>query len=385
MNITFLLGRYPRRPSGGALVVYEYANRLAKRGHKVTVAHSLRLPNWQRLDKPSWARRFRGEVGTWVEALTKPSPKWIDIDSRVRILHLANYQEQSIPDGDVVVATFWPTVEPVMSLPPSKGVPFYLIQHYENWAGDSEAVDASWLQPIHKIVVADWLKTVGLNLGVNSHDITHIPNSLDHETFRLRTSIANRRRRVAMLYSETPWKGAANGISAIQAAKERFPELEASIYGVWPRPDGLPDWMDYEKGPRRERIAEEILPKCSLFLCPSLTEGWGLPGAEAMAAGCALVSTANDGVDDYAVHNETALLSPPNDVGSLAANLISLLEDESRRIAIAGAGEKSIRSFDWTTAVDSMEYLFHRLGSNSTAPIASASSSSARLAQLPLS
>ena len=33
----------------------------------------------------------------------------------------------------------------------------------------------------------------------------------------------------------------------------------------------------------------------------SYYEGWGLPGTEAMACGCALVSTRNGGVDSYAI------------------------------------------------------------------------------------
>lgn len=358
MNITFLLGRFPRRPSGGALIVYEYANRLAERGHEVTVAHSLRLPNWKRPDNPAWHRRVRGEVRTWLEAWTKPAPSWINLDPRVKILHLPDYTDATLPDADVVVATFWPTVELAMALSPSKGKPFYLIQHHESWAGDAAEVDATWLEPLHKIVVADWLKGVGLNMGVPDTDITHIPNSLDHEVFQLHAPIAGRPQRVAMLYSETPWKGAPEGLAALQAAKAKFPDLQATLYGVWPRPDDLPAWMDYHKSPRREFIAKEILPQCSIFLCPSWTEGWGLPGAESMAAGCALVSTANDGVDDYAVHEETALLSPPKDADALAANLISLLHDEQKRVSLATKGETAIRAFDWNHAVTSLEQLF---------------------------
>src|SRR5437588_7005208 len=43
MRINFLLPGYAWRPSGGFRVVYQHANRLAARGHLVTVIHPRRL------------------------------------------------------------------------------------------------------------------------------------------------------------------------------------------------------------------------------------------------------------------------------------------------------------------------------------------------------
>src|SRR5262245_50724866 len=39
VKITFVLPMYLNSPSGGFKVVYEYANRLQERGHKVSVVH----------------------------------------------------------------------------------------------------------------------------------------------------------------------------------------------------------------------------------------------------------------------------------------------------------------------------------------------------------
>jgi hypothetical protein len=39
MRITFILPMFLASPSGGFRIVYEYANRLQQRGHRVTLVH----------------------------------------------------------------------------------------------------------------------------------------------------------------------------------------------------------------------------------------------------------------------------------------------------------------------------------------------------------
>ena len=74
-----------------------------------------------------------------------------------------------------------------------------------------------------------------------------------------------------------------------------------------------------------------------------------------MASGCALVSTANGGVDDYAVHGENALLSPPKDSKSLTRNLLELLDDEALRSRIAQRGVEDIARFRWESSAERFE------------------------------
>src|SRR3546814_17749375 len=71
-------------------------------------------------------------------------------------------------------------------------------------------------------------------------------------------------------------------------------------------------------------------------VCSSdLGEGWHLPPAEAMACGCAVVSTDIPGVFDYALEGTTALLAPPGDSATLADRLTELL-DEDRKSVVSG-------------------------------------------------
>lgn len=360
MRVTFILPGYPYAPVGGFRVVYEYANQLVRRGHAVRVVHvrqvgPVRLPaNPYRL-----LRRLAGMA--WRRLQGPPDVDWQPIDPRVQMLYVPALEARHIPDGDVVFATAWRTADPVYALPATKGAKFYLIQSYETWDGPAERVDATWRLPMRKVVIARWLYDKGIELGVPVSEMRHIPNGLDHERYRVMVPTESRPKRVAMLYHPAPWKGAPDGIKALELAKEHHPDLRAVLFGTSPRPTELPSWMEYRLNPPQDDLIRDIYNGSSVYLCSSWTEGWHLPAAEAMACGCAVVSTDNGGVRDYAVDGETALLAPPRQPEALAAKLIEVLGDARLRQRLARSGLERIREFTWERAGDLLEAWLHQV------------------------
>jgi len=355
MKITFVLPGYPWKPVGGYRVVYEYANHLVARGHDVTVVHPRQLPNWNPSATPNtyfWLRRKAGQLRNFV---FRPKVTWQPINRRVRMLYVPDPTPRHIPDADAVFATWWATAELVMDYPSSKGKKFYLIQHYEIWGGPKERVDATWRMPFKKVVIAKWLYEKGLELGVPEDEMIHIPNGINHKIFRLEIPIEDRPPRVVMMFSPAEWKGGRDGIEALELAKKEVPHLQAVLFGTSRRPNWLPSWIEYKRNPKMATLVSEIYNRSAIYLCPSWTEGWGLPSAEAMACGCAVVSTDTGGVRDYAVHEETALLSPPKDPGALARNLVRLLKDDDLRIQLARAGHEKIQEFTWERSTKLLE------------------------------
>lgn len=355
MRITFLLPTFAPRPSGGFRIVYEYANRLADRGHEVSVVHPRRLP--YEAPKP-----FRGAI-PWLRAragrvrrtLFTPRLTWFPIDPRVRMLFTPDTAEHRIPDGDVIFATWWATAEAILEYGPAKGRKCYLLQNYEIWGGPAERIDATWRAPLDKVVIARWFFDKGAEIGVPPESMTHIPNALDFDVYRLLRPIEDRPPRIAMLASEVAEKGTPDGVRALELARAGFPALEATLFGIAPRPATLPEWIEYVENPAPKTLVEEIYNGSAVYLCPSHLEGWHLPPAEAMACGCAVVSTDIGGVRDYAIHDETALLSPPGRPETLAENLIRLLRNDADRLRLARAGHEFIRQFTWERATDRME------------------------------
>lgn len=355
MRVTFLLPGYPWRPVGGFRVVYQYANDLAARGHTATVVHPRRMLNYSPPAPSGLRTRLALQAGRVRNALAKPKVRWNPIDQRVAMLYVPDPADRHVPDADAVVATAWQTAEYVAQYPRPKGARFYLIQHYETWSGPQARVDATWRTDLKKIVIARWLHEKGLELGVPRSDMIHIPNGIDHSRFRVSLPVEGRGASVAMLASPLEWKGTDDGVRALEAARRRSPELRALFFGTCAKPKGLPAWISYFRDPPQTFLIERIYNACSIYLCPSFAEGWALPPAEAMACGCALVSTDIGGVRDYAEHGATALLSPVGDPATLAENLHQLLADPARREAMALAGGRRIQGFTWQRSTDLLE------------------------------
>jgi glycosyltransferase involved in cell wall biosynthesis len=185
--------------------------------------------------------------------------------------------------------------------------------------------------------------------------MTHIPNGIDSSVFRLLRPIEGRPARVAMLSSSVPTKGLAAGVEALELVRAEIPGLEAVLFGIEPRPEGVPGWIEYRENPEPRVLVEEIYNESAVYLCPSELEGWHLPPAEAMACGCAVVSTDIGGVRDYAVHEETALLSAPGDPRGLADHLLRVLQSDAERLRIAQGGYAGIQRFNWSRSADLME------------------------------
>jgi glycosyltransferase involved in cell wall biosynthesis len=245
-----------------------------------------------------------------------------------------------------------------MECPEQKGQKWYLIQGYETWQGPQALVNETWLAPLRKIAVSKWLVNLGKELGCD--DITHIPNGVDGERYRVVTPIKERVRQVVMTVSQVPIKASQDGIKALEIAREKFPDMRAVVFGKDRFPPAMPSWITYVQDPSQEFLVEQILNNSSIVLSPSLTEGFGLPLAEGAACGCAMVATDSGGVRDFIIHGKTGLLSAPRDPKALAENLCVLLADDALRIRLAEEGRSLVVGFTWERSADLLESLLSR-------------------------
>ncbi|MBI2158501.1 MAG: glycosyltransferase family 4 protein [Candidatus Rokubacteria bacterium] len=337
MKITFLCPHL--RIAGGVRAILTYADRLAARGHAVTVvvaAKSRRRALWRTLRGagPAWMSGFGARV-RWVPWFTPGA----------------------IPAGDVVVATAWQSAAAVAEAPARCGARFYLVQHYESlYLGAPEAVDATYRLPLRQIVISTWL--AGIMREKFGQEAEVLVTPVDLELFTPRPlAVTSERPRVLMLHHEYAWKGVADGLEAVARARRAGRRLHLVGFGVKP-PRGASPYDEFHANPPQERLGA-IYASADIYLCPSWDEGLGMPPMEAMACGAALVTYDNGGCRDYAWDGETALVARRRDVADLAAKLERLAGDDALRTRIAAAGRALVRSaFDWTRAVARMEALF---------------------------
>jgi glycosyltransferase involved in cell wall biosynthesis len=356
MRIAFIVPGFAREPVGGIRVVYSLANGLVGHGHRVTVVHEAFFRRPLLAGSGASSRRQLEELVSGARDIARARPatvRWQDVDPSVDLRYVARATQRDFPAGDVVVATAWQTAELVATLPPAKGRGCYLIQGLETWSGGEQRVDATWRLPLRRLFIAEWLFDRASAMHLD--DCYRIPAAIDTGRFRSTVPIDERPPRIAMLYSTASGKGGADGIAALEVARRVVPKLEAVLFGVSRRPTGLPEWIEYVQDPPQAELVEHVYNGSALYLCPSQSEGWHLPPAEAMACGCAVVSTDIAGVREYALHQQTAMLSAVGDVEALASNVVALIRNESERCRLARAGASRISGYSWERSSTAFE------------------------------
>lgn len=95
-----------------------------------------------------------------------------------------------------------------------------------------------------------------------------------------------------------------------------------------------------------------------LVAVPSTYEGFGLPAAEAMAAGVPLVASGTTALPE--VVGEAGVLVAPGDVPAWAAAISALLDDPARRARMAELGRQRVQRYTWRANAEGFADLYRR-------------------------
>jgi glycosyltransferase involved in cell wall biosynthesis len=109
--------------------------------------------------------------------------------------------------------------------------------------------------------------------------------------------------------------------------------------------------------PSSDRELAMLLQKTDVFVVTSHWEGFGLPGLEAIASGCALISSDNGGCNEYAVDGVNCLLYEPKNVNALVEKIIYLLERQDLRKEISIAGSIAAQTHSWQATFENLQEL----------------------------
>ena len=355
MRITFL-SPIPSL-AGGIKVIATYARKLADRGHEVVV-----------IATPSWRRTFRSMVRDLIKQRKWPVASaglshYDVMGVSVRLLDTHRpIVDSDVPDADVVIATWWETAEWAARLSPSKGAKTYMIQGHETWGTEEDArrSNATWSLPLHKIVVAHWLKNLAREFG--DTDVSVVPNSVDLQQFYAPPRSRQEPPTVGLLYSTMPLKGVDVSLAAIEKARRIIPDLQIRAFGQLPveRSLPLPHGAHFTQSPDQAHI-REIYSRCDVWICASRNEGFGLTVLEAMACRCPVVVTRCGGPEDFVRDGWNGFLVPVEDADALAQKLVEVLSaapsvwQQMSANALATA-----TSYTWDDATDAFEAALHR-------------------------
>jgi glycosyltransferase involved in cell wall biosynthesis len=353
-TIAFFFPSLDLFPTGGFKICYEYANRFVKDGYVVYVVYPEYLGKPRRNDIIFRALRYIKHVAIFIErkmtGMEKKVPDWFELDSRVKREYVWSFRNSKTlkNTNSKIIATALATsfeLAAIQQSPEQKK--YYFVQDFESWGlQTSEDVYASYRLPLKKITITPWLRERIRRAG---SDAIIAENGLDFTYFQMTHSIKDRNPcEIAMLYHNAEIKRSCDAIAALKIVKEKVTKLHVAMFGVPERPD-VPEWFTYYQKPDKE-THNKIYNGAAIFVAPSRLEGMGLTPAESMICGCAVACTDNPGFEIFAKDKETTLVSPVMDVGALAKNIFSLIQNNELRLNIAKAGHEYVKQFNWEEA-----------------------------------
>jgi glycosyltransferase involved in cell wall biosynthesis len=345
MRVTFVLSSLYL--SGGVQVIVEYANRLAARGHHV----SLVAPR-DTLDAEI-GRRLAAQVEVQYARLSLPTR------SGVAAARLAWSLAQVVPPADVVIATHTPTIVPVLLATRRRSERrAWLYMDYAEMFERRPIERCLWRYGprfFNRLgALSEASRQEALRHGARHVEVIGL-GLTDSELFVPYSRPVERPGPVALYVGDArPRKGLAEFLAAAEIAQRAIGDLQLLI--VTKEPVSIESPVRHTIVLRPDRAAlPELYRQADVFVSSSWSEGFGLPPLEAMACGVPVVMTDSRGVRDFARPDENCVLVPPRQVDALAGAMRRVLSDRPFAQSMARAGVSTAQRFQWEACIDRLE------------------------------
>jgi glycosyltransferase involved in cell wall biosynthesis len=365
MRITFVLNHV--NLNGGIRVIAIYAERLKKRGHQITV-----------ISRPRPVQPFKSRVKSLLKGNGWPTdPNTlpdhfdnVDVDFRV-IESRRPIVDRDVPDGDVVIATWWETADWVNALSPSKGAKAYFVQDFgANDAQPMEELARTWRLPLHRIIISQYIREMVKQHADDGREISYVPNAVDLEQFRSPPRGKQPTPAVGTIYSPSHFKGADIALKAAEIARQKLSDLRLIGFGsTVPADLRLPEWTTL-----RNRVPDNelknIYAACDAWLFPPRKEGYGLPVTEAMACRTPVIATPAGAAPELINAHGGGMLVPHDDPAAMAEAIVkicSLADNEWRRLS--DAAYATVAGYSWDDATERFEAALKLAISTSTTAV----------------
>lgn len=199
-------------------------------------------------------------------------------------------------------------------------------------------------------------------------DVCTVENGIDTDVFFVDPDfellrMKEGRKSVLLLSRKDYRKGFDVAVRVInQLSKQQIVPIEVWTVGI-PVQQLLTNCVHRDFGYVGEVELRRIMSCADIFLYPSRHEGLPLMPLEAMACGCAVVTTT---AVPFAVHGENALVAPIDDCETLTRHLTTLLSEELLRIRLVDAGKQTVLKHKLSEASQQFETalfeFFQKLG-----------------------
>ena len=152
----------------------------------------------------------------------------------------------------------------------------------------------------------------------------------------------------------TPHKNLWRLIEAFSVLRNTHPSLQLVLAGKKDKMYEMVEAQAREKdllkgvifaGFVKEGELRWLYENCAAYIFPSLSEGFGLPGLEAMLHGAPVVSSNSTCLPE--VHGDAAHYFDPLDVNDIAGKIADVLDDTQLRETLITKGRQQVAKFSW--------------------------------------
>lgn len=345
-KIAFLLPVCERTPGGGSKVMFEYANYFANNGYIVTIYFCA----WN-LGNKKWIPKVIQRI--LAKTIVKIRPRWFKLHKNIRKKAIFSISDNEIEDNDVLITTHVSTIRSVSKLNKSKGIKINLIQGLENWNVSDDELFETYRLGLINVAVASWIAKIVEDKSGNRCE--YVSNGIDTTIFKEILPVEERNpHSIIFHYREVPIKGCKYALKTLDLLSNKYKDLQVTVIGNSVKSKEISDKYNYVYNVTAKEVAK-LNNNAAIFMCSTIEEGFGLPGLEAMACGCALVTTDYLGGKEYAKNNINALISPVKDYETMAQNIEILMNDNKKRIEIAKNGIEDAKSHSVLNSAQKLE------------------------------
>jgi glycosyltransferase involved in cell wall biosynthesis len=215
------------------------------------------------------------------------------------------------------------------------------------------------------IVISDYIKKEGINLGLPKEKLRTIHLGFDREVFKtyppqdlqsIRKQYKLPEHFILFVGSIEPRKNLENLVRAYISLDEGIRKDIKLVLA------GFKGWQNKEIMKLLKKVKSDILylgylpdkelgklyNLATMLVYPSLYEGFGLPPLEAMACGCLVVVSNAASLPE--VCGDAAQYVDPHDVNSIAGGIAKVLSDETLRRSLIARGLERAQLFSWEQA-----------------------------------
>lgn len=317
------------------------------------------MPRWQQGNSRFRAVECPHKEGTLAEQF---GLKRQLIELKADVVHFPMVQQPVWYKG-TVVTTMNDLTTARWNNPTKNAVMFWLKQQVYKWINRRVVRKSRALMTYSEFVKQDIVKTLGADPAKIT--VTPLAGGTINDAAQPVEGLADQQF-IMYVGRAAPHKNLSRLLDAFAKLKANHPNLQLVLAG---KHDGLYDLIAQEVAHKNlqevvftnhltEGQLRWLYENCAAYVFPSLSEGFGLPGLEAMAHGAPVVSSNATCLPE--VYGEAAHYFDPLDVSAMRSAINDVLTDKNLRLELIKKGQEQVKKYSWQRTAEQTLAVYER-------------------------